>query len=238
MSEGYNWFRRLRDREWIGGAGRTFQHEAWVRSLIKDAKNQQQLSVPLQDLTFVVVDLETTGFRPHHGDEIIAIGAVKVKKGKVLPDTPFHTLVRPRGSIPDVVVRLTGITEEAVQSAPTLAEALKSWLEYTESNILVAYGAGLDSSFLKAGLKKTWGMTLEHRFLDVWQLARWLHPKLPDHSLECLLHHYDIPIKGRHTADGDAWMTALLWEEMLKDFQRHQLQNLNQLYAAINQSRF
>ncbi|PTM58878.1 exonuclease domain-containing protein [Desmospora activa] len=237
MREGNVWFRRLRDRGWIGGASQSFQQEAWVRSLIKDVKNQEQLSTPLQELTFVVVDLETTGFRPHHGDEIIAIGAVKVENGKVLPDSPFHTLVRPQGGIPDVVVRLTGITEEDVQSAPSLAEALQSWLEFTGSSILVAYGAGLDSSFLKVGLKKTWGITLEHRFLDVWQFARWFHSEFSDHSLERLLHHYKIPIRGRHTADGDAWMTARLWEEMLQGFQRHQLQNLSQLYAALNQVR-
>ncbi|MDR6224295.1 exonuclease domain-containing protein [Desmospora profundinema] len=237
MNGGKDWFRWLRDRGWTAGANRSFQQEAWVRSLIQEAKSQRQLSVPLQELTFIVVDLETTGFRPHHGDEIIAIGAVKVEKGKVVPDKRFHTLVRPQGKIPDVVVRLTGITEDAVKSAPSLANALQSWLEFTGSNILVAYGAGLDASFLKAGLKKTWGASLQHRFLDVWLLARWLHPSLPDHSLERLLHRYGIALQGRHTADGDAWMTAQLWEKMLNDFQDHHLENLGQLYAALNQSR-
>jgi DNA polymerase-3 subunit epsilon len=237
MNRGKDWFRWLRDKGWTTGASRTFQQEAWVRSLIQEAKSQQQLFTPLQKMTFVVVDLETTGFRPHHGDEIIAIGAVKVDKARADSTSRFHTLVRPQGTIPDVVVRLTGITEELVQSAPPLAEALQSWLEYTRSHILVAYGAGLDASFLKVGLKKAWGASLKHRFLDIWLLARWLHPDFPDHSLERLLHHYAIPLKGRHTADGDAWMTAQLWEKMLQRLQELQVENLGQLYAAINQSR-
>ncbi len=110
--------------------------------------------VALGDTTFVVVDLETTGGRPHQGtaggscDAITEIGAVKVRGGVVLAE--FATLVDPRRDIPPQVVRLTGITTAMVHDAPPIEAVLPMFLEFCRGAVLVAHNAGFDIGFLKA----------------------------------------------------------------------------------------
>ncbi len=108
----------------------------------------------LQDTTFVVVDLETTGGRARAGtpggpcDAITEIGAVKVRGGVILGE--FATLVDPRREIPPQIVRLTGITTAMVHDAPAIDAVLPMFLEFSRGAVLVAHNAGFDIGFLKA----------------------------------------------------------------------------------------
>ncbi len=106
-----------------------------------------ELGTPLRDVTFVVVDLETTGGAPG-GDHITEIGAVKIRGGEVLGE--FATLVDPGVPIPPQIVTLTGITTEMVRSAPRIEQVLPAFLEFVDGAVLVAHNAGFDTSFLKA----------------------------------------------------------------------------------------
>ncbi|WP_264065809.1 DEDD exonuclease domain-containing protein [Mycolicibacterium komossense] len=115
---------------------------------------QSTADVSLRDVTFVVVDLETTGGRASPketggaSDAITEIGAVKVRGGVVLGE--FATLVDPGRAIPPQVVQLTGITTAMVRDAPTIASVLPMFLEFARGSVLVAHNAGFDIGFLKS----------------------------------------------------------------------------------------
>lgn len=113
----------------------------------------------LRDVTFVVVDLETTGGRATDSapgradhDAITEIGAVKVRGGEVLGE--FATLVDPGRAIPPQIVQLTGITTAMVCAAPTIASVLPAFLEFARGSILVAHNAGFDIGFLRAAAER------------------------------------------------------------------------------------
>ncbi|WP_229751854.1 exonuclease domain-containing protein [Marinithermofilum abyssi] len=210
-----------------------WNQEAFIRSTIKDAKNRIDLATPLRETLFVVVDLETTGFDPAGGDEIIAIGAVKVKNGSMQDANRFHTLVHPGCEIPSRITRLTGISDVDVQDAPSIRTALESWLRFVGNGTLVAYGAHHDQAFIQSAMMRCWGTRLNHRMIDAWRVAQCLHPEWQEHTLDYALAMYDIPIQGRHTADGDAWMTARLWEGFIQRCSELNLKMLEDLYARI-----
>src|SRR3954453_12390373 len=106
-----------------------------------------ELGTPLHEVTFVVVDLETTGGSPQ-ACEITEIGAVKVRTGQILGE--FQTLVDPGVPIPPFISVLTGITDAAVAGAPRLAGALPAFLASARGSVLVAHNAPFDVGFLKA----------------------------------------------------------------------------------------
>lgn len=111
----------------------------------------------LRDVTFVVVDLETTGGRAKAGpdgryDAITEIGAVKVRGGEVIGE--FATLVDPQRAIPPQIVELTGITTAMVRDAPTIAAVLPMFLEFARGAVLVAHNAGFDIGFLRAAAER------------------------------------------------------------------------------------
>ena len=106
-----------------------------------------ELGRPLRDITFCVVDLETTGGSVQGGAMITEIGAVKVRGGEVLGE--FQTLVNPHAQIPPFIAVLTGITNSMVASAPPIASALPAFLEFAQGTVLVAHNAPFDVGFLK-----------------------------------------------------------------------------------------
>ena len=106
-----------------------------------------ELGRPLRDITFCVVDLETTGASVQGGAMITEIGAVKVRGGEVLGE--FQTLVNPHAQIPPFIAVLTGITNSMVASAPPIASALPAFLEFAQGTVLVAHNAPFDVGFLK-----------------------------------------------------------------------------------------
>ncbi|MDP4960033.1 MAG: exonuclease domain-containing protein, partial [Mycobacterium sp.] len=113
--------------------------------------------MPLDETTFVVVDLETTGGRAKAAgdgscDAITEIGAVKVRGGEVIGE--FATLVDPKRAIPPQIVELTGITTAMVRDAPAIGAVLPMFLEFAHGAVLVAHNAGFDIGFLKAAAEQ------------------------------------------------------------------------------------
>lgn len=118
-----------------------------------------EVDIMLRDVTFVVVDLETTGGRATESapgrndhDAITEIGAVKVRGGEVLGE--LATLVDPGRAIPPQIVTLTGITSAMVSNAPTIESVLPSFLEFARGAVLVAHNAGFDVGFLRAAAER------------------------------------------------------------------------------------
>ena len=106
-----------------------------------------ELGRPLREVTFCVVDLETTGGSAAAGSMITEIGAVKVRGGEVLGE--FQTLVNPHTAIPPFIAVLTGITDGMVASAPSAQSALPAFLEFAHGCVLVAHNAPFDVGFLR-----------------------------------------------------------------------------------------
>nr|WP_232345335.1 exonuclease domain-containing protein [Paenactinomyces guangxiensis] len=204
---------------------------------MKDVKNRTQLDTPLQNIPFLVIDLETTGFRPWKGDEIISIGTVPVEQGCVCDEKLFHTYVCPLRPIPVTISQLTGITMQDVKKAPPIEQVLKTWLPDVHGTTLVAYGAKHDIAFLQAAMSKYLGTRLTNRVIDVYQIACWLHPNWSDHSLDRALLTYGIPIEKRHSADGDALMTAKLWVKWIQVLIEKGIQTMEDLYIELSKNR-
>lgn len=165
------------------------------------------LGTPLHQVTFVVVDLETTGGSPSE-HAITEIGAVKVRGGESLGE--FQTLVNPQRPIPAFVQVLTGITEAMVAGAPPIRAVLPSFLEFAAGAVLVAHNAPFDMSFLKAAALRTGTPWPAPTVVDTVQLARQLVPRdeAPDRRLATLAALFGTTCKPDHRALHDARATV------------------------------
>jgi DNA polymerase-3 subunit epsilon len=165
------------------------------------------LGTPLADVTFVVVDLETTGGSPQDS-AITEIGAVKVRGGEVLGE--FQTLVNPHLPIPPFIQALTGITTAMVADAPRIETALPAFLEFARGSVLVAHNAGFDVGFLKAGAKSQGIPWPGHAVLDTVHLARQLvtRDEARNHKLSSLAALFGAATVPDHRALHDARATV------------------------------
>lgn len=163
--------------------------------------------VPLHEVDFVVVDLETTGGSPN-ADRITEIGAVRVRGGEVLKE--LGTLVDPERGIPPQITVLTGITNAMVIGAPTIEEVLPSFLEFAHGAVLVAHNARFDVGFLRAAAERmglTWPAPL---VVDTVALARRVVSKdeAPNHKLGSLARLFHAALTPDHRALTDARATV------------------------------
>ncbi|GAA4862929.1 hypothetical protein GCM10023310_47940 [Paenibacillus vulneris] len=210
------------------------QQMAFIRSIMKEQRKNSLYDIPLETVELVVFDLETTGFSPYNGDEIISFGAVAVRGDSVLEEETFYSLVNPKRPIPDHIVELTGISNEMAGKAQDLIGGLRAFLEFVQQKLLVAHGTGHDKHFLNAALWKTSKVNLSHRMLDTMMLAKWLHPKLQQYDLDTLLELYGIEVTNRHHALEDAKMTARLWGGLLQEIRSKGIHNLGDLYSRLS----
>lgn len=165
------------------------------------------LGTSLADVTFVVVDLETTGGSAEQC-AITEIGAVKVRGGSVLGE--FQTLVNPVEPIPAFISVLTGITDAMVTASPRIEAALPAFLEFAAGSVLVAHNARFDVSFLKAGARRIGAPWPGFPVLDTLHLARHLvtRDESPNHKLGSLAHVFSATTTPDHRALHDARATV------------------------------
>jgi DNA polymerase-3 subunit epsilon len=167
-----------------------------------------ELGTPLRDVTFVVVDLETTGGSAADGSSITEVGAVKVRQGDVLGE--FQTLVRPRSDIPPFIAVLTGITNSMVADAPPIDAVLPAFLEFAAGSVLVAHNAPFDVGFLRyfaAELELEWP---RFDILDTAKLARRVvtSDEAPNCKLSSLARLFRSSTTPNHRALADARATV------------------------------
>ncbi len=166
-----------------------------------------ELGTPLREVTFVVVDLETTGATPA-SCEITEIGAVKVRGGEVLGE--FQTLVNPHRAIPPFIAVLTGITDGMVAGAPGIESALPAFLEFSRGAVLVAHNAPFDLGFLKAGCNRLGIPWPGFDSLDTARLARRVltRDEAPNCKLSTLARLFRTEVQPCHRALADAQATV------------------------------
>jgi DNA polymerase III subunit epsilon len=172
-------------------------------------------SVPLTELAYTVVDVETTGWAPEEAG-ITEIGAVRVHGGTVIAE--FGSLVNPGMRVPQAITELTGISDEMLTSAPPVTAVLPRLLTFAEGTVLAAHNAPFDLRFLTAacaGMGRDWP---GFEVLDTVRLARHLMAtpqEVPDRKLATLATFFGTPVRPSHRALDDARATAVVLGELL-----------------------
>lgn len=170
---------------------------------------------PLDRMSFVVVDVETTGGRPQAGDRITEFAAVVVRDGAVAES--FETLVNPDRPIPPWITRLTNISWDMVREAPRFRDVCDEVLAMVGGHVFAAHNARFDWGFVSMEVERATGRTLTGRQLCTVRLARRLLPQLRRRSLDYVADHYNVNIGARHRAMGDALATAHVLLGLLRD---------------------
>ncbi len=168
----------------------------------------------LVDLVYTVFDTETTGLNPSEGDEIIQIGATRIVNGKLLRQECFEQLVDPRRPIPAASIPIHGIQPEMVVGQPVIEAVLPAFHAFAQDTVLVAHNAAFDMRFLQLKEKKT-GIVFDHPVLDTLLLSALVHPNQDSHRLEAIAERFNVTIIGRHTAMGDAMVTAEVFIKLI-----------------------
>lgn len=168
----------------------------------------------LSELSYTVFDTETTGLDPSNGDEIIQIGAVRIVNGKLLRQESFEQLVDPERDIPAASIPIHGIQPEMVRGQPTIDKVLPAFHAFAEDTVLVAHNAAFDMRFLQLKEPQT-GVQFDQPVLDTLLLSALVHPSQESHRLEAIAERFNVPVMGRHTAMGDAMVTAEVFLRLL-----------------------
>ncbi|MFL6047098.1 MAG: DEDD exonuclease domain-containing protein [Propionibacteriaceae bacterium] len=196
------------------------------------------LGTHLSQVTFCVVDLETTGGA--ETDMITEVGAVKVRGGEVLGE--FQTLVNPKAHIPPLIAVLTGITNQMVANAPSLRQVLPSFLAFAQGTVIVAHNAGFDVSFLRRACEACDYPFPRWPVVDTAALARQilLRDEVPNCRLATLARHFHTTITPSHRALTDAQATVEVLHGLLErvgNLGVHTIEDLREFSRQVSPQR-
>ncbi|WP_027338737.1 PolC-type DNA polymerase III [Halonatronum saccharophilum] len=191
----------------------------------------------IEEETFVVFDLETTGFNPHK-NEIIEVGAVKIKGGKIIDE--YQTFVDPKRKIPNKIIELTGIKDSMVQGAPSIDEVMEEFMEFSGDATLVAHNLPFDLGFIDDKLLKLGKNKASNPALDTLSLSRALLPQMKSYKLNKLVKRFNKNLENHHRAIDDAKVTGEIFLELISLMEEEKVLNLkeiNRLTSEIDYKR-
>ena len=189
----------------------------------------------LTELTYTVFDTETTGLNPSEGDEIIQMGATRIVNGKLLSQECFDQLVDPQRRIPAATIPIHGIESHMVAGKPTIAQVLPSFHGFAQDTVLVAHNAAFDMRFLQLKEKST-GVVFDQPVLDTLLLSAVVHPNQASHRLEAIAERFNVKVVGRHTAMGDAMVTAEVFLKLIPLLAEKGIRTLGQAREAAQKT--
>lgn len=187
-----------------------------IKSKTLSEKNRILSNISLQKAKFVVFDLETTGFYPNGGDEIISVSAVTVENGLIEKGAVFDQLVNPHKAISPTITELTGISNEMAAGSPSALWVLNEFLSFARGGILVAHQAEFDLGFINLKLKKFCQTRITHPVIDTLIMAKAILTQEKSCTLDSLIRYYKLSPAGRHTSLGDAIITAEILIRLLE----------------------
>jgi DNA polymerase III subunit epsilon len=181
---------------------------------------------PVDQVRFVVLDSETTGLDPRT-DRLITIGAVAIRAGEILLDDSFDALIRVEENTSAVAVH--GVTRDESRAGIEEPEALERFLDYVRDGVIVGHHIGHDIATFDAGYERHWGTRLLNRSMDTMDLTLHLErdgafagrPPIRRFTLDALCEMFGVIPHDRHTASGDAFITAQVLLRLLKLGARH-----------------
>ena len=177
------------------------------------------------DDTYIVFDIETTGFSSIR-DRIIEIGAVKVVNGKIVDR--FSTFVNPQRPIPFEITNLTSITDEMVMESPAIDVILPKFLEFVGDGVLVAHNAGFDVGFIEQNCRNL-GLNDHFVYADTVALARVLLPTLSKYKLNVVAKALNISLENHHRAVDDAGATAEIFVKFVEMLKKDNITTLKEV---------
>lgn len=184
-----------------------------LKPLINKVENQTI------DDSFVVFDIETTGFS-NLNEKIIEIGAVKIKDGKIVDE--FSTFINPERNIPIKITELTGITNDMVCKSPIINDVIGDFYKFCEDSIMVAHNIDFDMSFIRRN-GKSFGFEFSNSLLDTIDLCKFLFPELKRYKLNVVAKHLGVSLENHHRAVDDAKATAMI---LIKCFEKLKSKNI------------
>ena len=189
----------------------------------------------LSDVTFVVLDLETSGASARTGSAITEIGAVKVCGGDV--KGTFHTLINPSTPLSPFIVELTGITDQMLADAPSIETVLPLLCEFIgspEESVFVAHNAPFDLSFLKTASALHGYIWPDFRVLDTVKLARLVLTKddVANYQLGTLAEYFDTHVAPNHRALDDAQATVDVLHGVIERLGTFDIFTINELLGS------
>ncbi|MFP4071934.1 MAG: PolC-type DNA polymerase III [Desulfovibrionales bacterium] len=195
----------------------------------------------LDEYEFVVLDTELTGLTPRR-DEIVSIGAVKIRNFQITAET-FYTLVAPKGEMPKTSTLIHRITPEQVREAPTLRTMLPKLLEFCGTALIVGHNIGLDMQFLNRAAVRIFGSRLKTPCIDTMRLAQvyeaeqWenyydRYDESVSYQLNDLSVRYGLPAFGQHNSFYDAMQTSYLFLFLVRKLHSGDIKTLRDLYMA------
>ena len=176
---------------------------------------------PIDRVRFVVLDSETTGLNPAT-DRLITIGAVAVIAGEILLEDSFGALLRMERNTEAVTVH--GVTRDESRKGMEEPEALELFIDYLGDGVIVGHHIGHDIATFDAALNRHWGFALMNRSLDTMDLTLHLEragafagrPAIRHFTLDALCDMFGVIPHDRHTAGGDAFITAQVFLRLLR----------------------
>lgn len=217
---------------------------AWTRAKLGWGASGADL--PIQDLRFTVLDTELTGLDERR-DDIISIGALHMQGSRIELGNTFQELVKPGAILDGRTVVIHGITPSELEARPPIDEVLASFTEYVKGTVLVGHCLSLDLGFLNRDARQSRRAPFRNAAVDTLSLYGWLRRRSIDHpafaldmpapSLFDLAAAFDIPVEASHSAIGDAYVTAQLFQRFLPLLQQRGVENLSGLRRVGNPRR-
>ena len=189
-------------------------------NIVTNSKNQS-----LEDTTYCVLDLETTGLS-FRTEKITEVGIMKVKNGEVIDK--FSCFVNPEKPIPPKVVEVTNITDEMVKDAETIDKVFPKILEFVGDSVLVAHNADFDIGFLKHNAKEL-GYTLDNTYMDTLRLAKRLFPDFKKYKLGIIADKLGIVVEVAHRALDDVDTTVKVLNVMFNMLKEDGIKTLDDI---------
>ncbi|MEL6768908.1 MAG: 3'-5' exonuclease [Pseudomonadota bacterium] len=189
----------------------------------------------LRDLCFVVFDTETTGLSTST-DDVVQIGAVRVLNGRIVPGEVFDSYVDPGRPIPPASTKIHHVSDADVAGAPDFAAAGRAFHAFARGSVLVAHNAPFDLAFFRR-YEEAMGVEWAHPVLDTVLISAMTFGITEEHSLDALCERLEVPIppEARHSALGDALVTAEVLVRLLPLLEAKSLVTLGDVIAEAKQ---
>lgn len=224
MRKWFSWFNSWNQNEEVPG---------FWKDYLADCADAVDLDTPLDKIPFVVFDTETTGLNVKN-DQILSIGAVRLQGWEIKVEESLDFFVHQVYEPVKSTVEIHGIVPKDREDSLEEVQAIRCFLEFIKNSVLVGHHVAFDVAMINAALNEIVGGKLCNTSIDTIRLARRLMPPSPltpsvSLTLDELCRQYNISLNDRHTAAGDAFLTALLFLKLMRRLQKRGVHTLRDL---------